>query len=162
MSLIAGIDFSSHAIDVVLVDEDTGAPSWRRWQLRGDDAFERARYVRRLELGDTFDNVLAAGIEQPFGGHNAGDLFRVQGALLARLPLGLLVHPIPPARWRKLVGLSGRATKLEVARYAQTCLTLLTPRGARFPIGSDWAQDAKDAYCIALATGALIVKGTAA
>jgi hypothetical protein len=33
MSLVAGIDYSTHAIDVVLIDEDTLKPNWRRYEI---------------------------------------------------------------------------------------------------------------------------------
>jgi hypothetical protein len=151
VSYLAGIDYSTHAVDVVLLDEDTGQATWHRTELKGADAFDRARRLRWAQPipDNEWEAVLAVGIEDPRG-HNAGALYRVQGAILARLPSFLLVHPLIPSQWRKLVGLPGNASKAGVARWA------LKQPGIR-----DWPAatipfDATDAYCIALATQKLI------
>jgi hypothetical protein len=155
--MIAGIDYSTRAVDVVLLDEDTDAATWHRFELVGADAFDRARDVRRAMLsrpmpwedrlsGDSslfWDDVLACGIEDPRG-FNSGSLYRVQGAILACLPARLLVHPLIPSSWRKTVGLPGNANKQGVWEFADG-------KGK-----GHWPQDACDAYCIALATRTLL------
>lgn len=168
--MIAGIDFSTKAIDIVLLDDDTDAATWHRFELTGQDAFERARDVARAMPGPTnafWDSVVAIGIEDPRG-YGAGSLYRVQGAILAKLPGRTLVHPLIPSSWRKTVGLPGNASKGHVAQFANgkrlieasypvTTGRLLYPGKFR-----DWPQDACDAYCIALATRSLIELGEAA
>jgi hypothetical protein len=160
LSYIAGIDFSTRAVDVVLLDENTGHASWQRTELNGADAFDRARSLRWKHLipDNAWEDVLAVGIEDPRG-HNAGALYRVQGAVLARLPSFLLVHPLVPSQWRKLVGLPGNASKQAVMLEAHHRLA----RRVLFGLFGDfaertpkWPSDACDAYCIALATQKLV------
>lgn len=152
--MIAGIDFSTRFVDIVLLDEDTDKGTWFRVDLTGQDAFERTRDVHRAlsdDIGSEFwDDVLAVGIEDPRG-YGAGSLYRIQGAILACLPRGVLVHPLIPSNWRKTVGLPGNASKARVSEFI---------RLASWNV--DWPQDACDAYCIALATRTLIQVGEAA
>jgi len=146
---VAGIDFSSHAIDVVLVDVDgRQPPRWHRYPLTGADAFDRTRSVANSMPGRSsayWDNVLAVGIEHPAGKFGTGPLMRIQGAVLAQIPARMLVKAWPPGAWRKAVGLAGNASKQRIAEWA-------TWEGG---LGKDavfWPQDATDAWCIALAT----------
>lgn len=153
---VAGIDLSTRAVDVVLLDEDTDVATWHRFPLEGRDAFERARHVRTALPGRTsgfWDDVLAVGIEDPRG-YGAGSLYRVQGAILACLPWGLLVQPWVPSAWRKQVGLAGNASKLDVWTFGARRLLKDKAPG----LYETWPQDAMDAYCIALATRQLIEK----
>lgn len=158
--MIAGIDFSSRFIDVVLLDESTDAATWHRFELSGADAFDRARAVRAAMPGSSFwDNVLAVGIEQPQArgprAANMGALYRVQGAVLACLPQPVLVQPWWPSAWRKAVGLPGNASKEAVATFAERTLYPMWPHPmvATLPV---WPQDAWDAYLIALATRSVL------
>ena len=140
--MIAGIDYSTHAVDIVLLDETTDAATWHRFPLAGRDAFERARDVRRtMPRGTFWDDVLAVGIEEPRG-YNAGALYRIQGAILSMLPSDTLVQPLGPSEWRRRVGLPGTCGKETVAA-AVRLRRLLDER----PV--DWPQDACDAFCIA-------------
>jgi hypothetical protein len=151
--MIAGIDYSTRFVDVVLLDENTDAAEWRRFPLEGADAFDRARRVRTRFPGPAhsmWDDVLAIGIEEPRG-YNSGALYRVQGAILACVAAHKLVQPWIPSAWRKTVGLPGNASKLNVAEYVSVARW-----GQATAWGADsdivWPQDACDAYCIALAT----------
>jgi hypothetical protein len=151
MATVAGLDYSTHAIDCVLVDEDTGEyVAWHRWPLEAKgDAFDRARWIRHtMPARSWWDDrgVVACGIEDPRG-MKPGPLFRIQGAILSCLPTWLLVHPLVPSEWRKLVGLPGNATKLEVVFHARDHSEMMTDA---------WTQDTCDAYCIATATRTLI------
>jgi len=143
---IAGIDYSTHAIDTVYVDEEAQQPPrWDRYILEGQDAWERTRKMRHwnLQLADT---VLAVGLEQPRG-HGAGHLYRVQGAILCRLPATMLVQPWLPNEWRKRCGLKGNAKKDDsVAESKQ-----LLPHGF-----DEWPVDAHEAHLIAIATRAAL------
>lgn len=151
MSLVVGVDYSTRFCDCVFLDEDTLQARWRRYELHGHDAFERARSVRaRIPGRAEWDDVLAFGIEEPPYVHGnpatLRDLARVQGAVLQSLPHDRLVKPWTPGGWRKAVGLSGRAGKEDVFTFAHERRSLV--ESYRVP----WPQDACDAYCIALAT----------
>jgi hypothetical protein len=155
--VIAGIDYSTRAVDIVLLDEDTDAATWHRFELKAlgkrDDAFERTRSVRDAmpsRSSGFWDDVMSAGIEQPRGNYGVYDGMRVQGAILACLPARLQVQPHNPAEWRKTVGLPGNASKFEVLKRAYEHLSPTTDELI------DWPQDACDAYCIALATRTLL------
>lgn len=145
--LIAGIDYSSHYIDVVLVDHQPHPRPkvhWRRYALRGQDAFERARDVREAApaWGEWWWNAVGIGLEEPRG-VSPGPIYRVQGAILACLPRNSLVQPWIPSAWRKAVGLKGNCSKGDVAEFVHAHL------GA---VADGWPQDACDAWCIAEAT----------
>lgn len=147
---VAGIDYSTRFVDVVLLDEDTDAATWHRFPLDGHDAFQRARSAHALlPMASFWDDVLACGIEDPRG-YGAGSLYRVQGAILSTLPHWLLVQPWIPGQWRKACGLAGNAPKASVFDWV----------GNHGPLSgnSDWPQDACDAYAIAYATRSLIHK----
>lgn len=153
---VAGIDYSTRFVDLVTVPyEGAEMPVWERFPLMGADAFDRARSVADSLPGRSsaiWEDILAVGIEHPGGNHGTGHMLRVQGAILARIPARMLVHPLPPGKWRKLVGLAGNATKNEVAEHALVDLHSL---GHLWTL-RDNGQDCLDAYCIALATLALI------
>jgi hypothetical protein len=157
VSLVAGIDVSSHAIDIVYLDENGETPPrWQHHPLTGPDAWERARGVRDTlpwRGGGHWSNVLAAGIERPFG-PSSGVLNIVVGGVLASLPTRLLVAPWTPGQWKKQVGLKGNANKLEVAAFASV-------ESGAFTL-YDHGQDCLDAYCIALATLQTIERTAAA
>ena len=151
MSWVAGIDYSTHAIDVVLIDENgEEAPQWHRYPLKGVDAFDRTRHIREAFAGTESAwrwHTLAVGIEDPRG-QNAGALYRIMGGILQVIPSDILVQPWIPSQWRKAVGLPGNASKNDVAEFA---MVHAQDRGADFTL-RDSGQDCLDAYCIALAT----------
>jgi hypothetical protein len=158
---VAGIDFSSLAVDIVTVPLDHGAPIWHRFPLTGRGSFDRARSVADSVPGRSsvlWDDILAVGIEEPIGKFKPGLGFRIQGAVLAQIPARMLVEPFPPAKWRKAVGLPGNASKAEVAEHA---IVDLHSHGALWTL-RDNGQDCLDAYCIALATRAAITTEKAA
>lgn len=150
---ICGIDFSTHFVDIVLLDENTDAATWHRFALEGQDAFDRARNVHHaMPHGSFWDDVMAVGIEQPRGNHGVVHIARIQGAVLTCIPSRLLVQPWNPSAWRKAVALKGNATKDEVATYARRDW----PGDIVLPERVSWPQDACDAFCIALATRSVI------
>lgn len=153
---VAGIDVSTHAIDLVLLDMDSDKETWHRYELRGADLIDRIRSIREVAWGGTFDETVALGIERPSGQHK-GAMAAVSmafGAVLVRLPAWLLVQPWQPAEWRKACGLSGRATKEDVAGWA------LARWGEGKPSAIDVTFDACDAYCIAYATRQRLLRRT--
>ena len=152
VSAIAGIDFDSTGVYVVLVDEESGAYLERlAADLAGGtaDAFDRARRVRDLLpfRGWWRDTCIAVGIEEPFSNsyRSAAGLARVQGAVLACLPPDLLACPIAPNRkapdgWKALTVGTTTASKEEVREWAES---------HGLPVGLE--QDFADAFCIARA-----------
>lgn len=160
---VAGIDYSTRAVDVVLIPyEGSGAPSWHRFPLTGPDAFDRTRSVADVMPGRHsvyWDDVLAVGIEEP-AGRNPGFLFRVQGAILVGIPARMLVEKWMPAQWRKAAGLKGNASKEDVFTHGIRIVN-------SYPESrEDWGwavpTDATDALCIALATRQAITREQAA
>ena len=152
MSLIAGIDFSSHQIDIVTLDENTNHATHHTYTLDtpGSDAFTRARQVRHAMPTTTFwDDTLAIGIEDPRGMSRRSDsvLYRIQGAILASIPPILLVQDWKPSSWRKQLGIA-QTGKQAPAEFALNHWQ--DPPGVV-------SQDACDAYCIAYATRQRIV-----
>lgn len=159
MSYVVGCDYSTHACDFVWVDEDTLAATWKRYELAGHDAFERARSVRGRVPGPAeWDDVLAFGIEDPAGHHGVRAVARVQGAVLTRLPPSTLVMPLAPSQWRKAVGLPGNASKDQVFDF----VTESRAWDSGLPTDDLWPQDACDAYCVALATLSMLQRKEAA
>jgi hypothetical protein len=173
---VAGIDYSSRFIDVVLVPMEGNAPPvWHRFVLSGTDAFDRTRSVADAMPGRAsvfWDNVVGAGIEHPGGHHGTRDMLRVQGAILSCLPNRLLVEPWPPAKWRAAVGLPGNASKglVKLGSFEHVLLgaRYIDQRGKpMYPGWVDelhhaWPQDAHDAHLIALAARQAITTEKAA
>lgn len=164
MSWVAGIDYSTRAVDIVWIDDDGAEqPIWRRFDLVGADAFERTRVVRAaMPSASTWDDTLAIGIEHPGGRHGVHQLLRVQGAIISCLPAGVLVQPWPPSQWKKAVGLKGNATKSEVESFVHLHTFANESQDTFDFVLDEWTQDALDAYCIALTTRAALVKEKAA
>lgn len=140
MSLL-GIDFSTHAVDCVLLPWSGERAHHYRFPLTGDTAFDRARAVRPILIGP-LAGVDMVAIESPksnrFG--TAVALARVQGAILQTFPPELTVLEVAPAEWRLECGLPGNASKAKVAAW----------------VGGVWAdapadQNALDAFAIAYA-----------
>lgn len=145
---VAGIDYSSQAIDIVLLDDDTDTAEWHRVELTGPTPFDRARSLRgRLPLRSWWEDqgVYLIGIEDPIGhhAHTAKALGFAGGAVATLLPANLTVVQTTAAEWKRLTVGRGSASKADVEQWAQTQL------------GHDgltvWAQDAYDAYAIARA-----------
>lgn len=158
---VGGIDYSSRFVDLVTVPYDgPGAPVWHRFPLAGADAFDRARSVAQAVPGPTsvlWDDLVAVGIEHPAGKHGTGPLLRIQGAILTRIPPHMLVEPLPPGKWRKLVGLAGNASKEDVRIHALAQIRDFSDGNWRAA-----SYDATDAYCIAVATLRLLDREKAA
>jgi len=144
---LAGIDYSTHCIDVVLLDDSPAAagelPWWIQYNLPSvGNAFERTREVAEVlpaRRSVFWDDVYAVAIEEAFGyGGSAAKLMRVQGAILSCIPRDVTVVPLAPARWRASAGLRAQASKQEVREWVMLALGTDPP----------WTQDACDAYCL--------------
>lgn len=152
MSLFAGIDLNSNVVDIVLLDEDTNEAHWIRRRIdtgpAGDDAFARCRRLRDAMPARSIwkdSGVVAIGLEigmsKSFKSVRAQG--RVQGAILACLPVEIPVYELYPASWKRLALGSGRATKEDGAAWCR--------RNVRWLENQRLPQDAIDAACIAKA-----------
>lgn len=151
MTAFAGIDFSSFQVDIVLIFGDAVAPEHRFYTLPGHDAFERLRSIRHVLPPPGWwrqQEVIACAIEDPQGVQKGvvAKLKAVQGGILQCLPRELLVVPLEPSKWRKTVGLSGKASKEEVDLFV------------REQLGENpyWSQDASDSWVLAKAASLLV------
>lgn len=138
-----GIDLSSRAIDLVLLDENQQRAQWQRVELDGATAFDRARDIpNKMPQPGWYDahGVYLIAVEEPMG-FQSRVLYRVQGAILATLP-DVPVWEVRPAAWKNALGIKQTEK----------------PTWADFPgmtswDGFDafgWPQDALDALGIAL------------
>lgn len=155
MSQIAGIDYDSEGVYIVLIDEDTGGMmSLARRRLfsangRPETSFERARTLfrqmpARQGWGDA--GVVAIGIEDPYSRFPEAIKAeaRVQGAILSLLPDDLEILPLKPHTrdgWKALTVGKANASKEQVAAWARA---QSAPPAVR--------QDFYDAFAIARAT----------
>ena len=124
-AVIAGIDLSSFAVDVVLLEDDTDAATWHRFELAGPTAFERARSLRAVFPTRSFwedHGVWLLGIEDPHSRfpHAAKALGMATGAVAALLPRDLTVIQTAPKEWKRIftdASNSDKQTVANVARY---------------------------------------------
>jgi hypothetical protein len=144
---VAGIDLSTHAVDVVLLEEDSDAATWDRFPLQGDTALRRTRSIREALPGRSWwedQSVYLMAIEYPAGRFikSLAPLFRIQGAIIACLPVDIELWELPPGEWKRAFGLPGSASKEEVFAHVAN----LWSNG---PLAI--LQDTADAYGIAYA-----------
>ena len=164
--LLAGIDYNTRSVDIVTIPyEGDEAPVWRGYPLQGSDAFDRARHVAEAvpsRHSAFWDGVLAVAIEHPGGRHGTGDMLRIQGAVLSCIPARMLVHPLPPARWKKLVGLPGNASHALYVAHSQNQRPALSSRWWENWGTDDWPEDAHAAHLMARALRVLLEQQQAA
>lgn len=152
-----GIDYDTFAIHLVRLPvtyhdglQVYGQPTYHLCRLEGHDAFSRMRRVPWELPGEGFwDDVVAVGIEEPGGKYSVAKLKGIQGAIVACLPLELLIAEYQAGLWRKLCGLSGRSTKEEVMAWVY----------GQLGENPQWPQDACDAYCLARAVASQVTRG---
>lgn len=163
-----GIDISTHNIDAVFIEADSGSAAWHRFTMWGKDAWDRTREVKgTLEEGGfprLLSDTLAVAIEEP-AGKNPGVIFRVQGAVLSQIPVQTLCFPLMPSQWRKLVGLPGNCSKQEVTDWGRWHLLNIPPEThrSRYRMAvMEMPQDAFDALGLALACSKLVQQGEVA
>jgi hypothetical protein len=150
--MIAGVDFSSRAIDVVLLEDDSDRAEWHRFELTGGTPFERARSLRGcFPTRSWWDDhgVYLLGIEDPHSRfpHVAKALGISCGAVAALLPRDLCVIATPPKEWKRVFCGNANANKDAVVNAVP--LDSLWS-GCSIPT-LDIPQDAFDAYGIAYA-----------
>lgn len=159
--MIAGIDYSSFQIDIVLLDDEADTATWHPCPLPGKTPFDRARAVRhRFPTLSWWDDqgVYLVAIEDPYSqaNHTAKALGLIAGAIACRLPPQLTVIHTAPSEWKRLAVGKPSASKAEVTRWARVQLE----HGYVSPIPpsdmvTKWSEHAYDAYSIARAVRVL-------
>lgn len=143
MSAVLGIDLSSFALDLVLLDETTAEAQWHRFELSGADAFERCRDVARaMPSSSWFDDVYLCAIEKPVSAsfRAASAQLPVFGAVAVLLPERLPVWSLSPSEWKRelRIPLARKPIADEIAAVVGD-------------VAHSWPQDALDACGIAYA-----------
>lgn len=174
-TLLAGLDFSSRAIDAALIPldpADTSTPpvTFRRFELpvfkpgattSQYRSVERARtvaFVPMLLLGSLHEggpDVECVWVEEPFG-HSQNVMRELYGGILASIPTHVAVSTITPAQWRKHHGISSGKAVSKI--YAWNAMATFYPEcDNRFP-----DEHQADALLVALAGRDLEHAGRAA
>lgn len=163
MARLAGIDASTLAVDIVLLDEETRVPTWTHWPLRpaledgSRDDLRPSRSVRDAIPGRSWwedQGVVQIAIEDPYSGgmDQAKKLGRIIGAVSACLPPDLPVLLVTPVEMRVWLHIEGRLNKEQLRAYAVdhgAPAELWNLHAAQSGIGT--IQDALDAHVVALA-----------
>lgn len=130
---VAGIDFSTKAIHIVTLAEDTNEADIHvvRLDLERGDAETRLRRLRdRMPVRTAWHDigVTLIAIELPFFGRSAGQLAPMAmgyGALLACLPADIPLMPLRADDWRGECALPKRGAKSVLKKaaidYARVC-----------------------------------------
>ena len=148
---VLGIDLSSKAIDLVLLDENRNAAQWTRITLSGATAFDRARDVAdKMPQPGWYEahGVYLCAIERPFVSHGQDVIRLVQGCVLAEIPRELHVWEVSPSQWKKKVGLPIRTKPSRLNFPVFTLINCSDSTSANSY--ADWAQDGYDALGVAL------------
>ena len=153
---VAGIDLSTHSIDIVVLDDETDAvvqtahvpvqqymEGWPIWSsVRAlSSVFPTHHWFHE-------HGVWLVGLEDPMsiGKGVVKKLALVTGAVLTLLPRSVTVIPLPPDEWKKETCGVPKAKKPEVAAWV----------GRTWPsVPAVVSQDTLDAYAIAYAARAV-------
>lgn len=148
---VLGIDMSTFAIDLVLLDENEARATWHRVNLddgvKGELAWDRVRRIAdRMPSGSFWDDVYLASIERPFSQSRKDPIRLVQGAVMACVPARLDLWECAPQTWKAHLKFKGRG---------KPTLAAFPPIALDAHQGSVWAdgplaQDAVDALGVAL------------
>jgi hypothetical protein len=153
--VIVGIDFSTFAVDIVLLEEDSNHARHlrRRLDLGPGKAIDRTRRVRDAmpARGAWRDaGVTAIGIEEPFSRATMGGqvpLLITLGAIVATLPRDLPLALLRADDWRKACGLPIRGQRDQLK---QASIGFAERAWAKPPLPLD--DNVADAFGIAWAT----------
>lgn len=168
MSHIAGIDVSTTAVDIVLLDEDTRTPTWTHCPLQpalqngSRDDLRPARSAKNAIPGRSWwehHGVVQVAVEDPFSNRldTAKKLGRVVGAAACCLPPDMPVLLITPVEMRQWLSIEGRMTKEQLRGYAAEHGAPVEEWNRDAELwGLKTIQDALDAYVVALAALARI------
>lgn len=143
---VLGIDLSTKALDLVLLDEDDAGARWDRLPLpRTPSRLELARAVADAVPGPSWfehHGVYLIAVEEPMGRNRQAiaALNCVLGAFGASLPHELPRWTLRPAEWKIALGLPGT---LSTTRGSERVQAWALEHGAE----REWPIDA----CVALA-----------
>lgn len=143
---VCGIDYSSKAVHLVQLDENTNHATDLDIWLIGDTPFDRARQLQqKFPRAYWWENTYLVGLEEPFSrGHAVTKaLALMAGAIAALLPPELPVVVTPPKEWKRHLTGNPDASK-ELVRMRALSIWPDAPV-------VDVAQDTYDAYGIAYA-----------
>jgi hypothetical protein len=152
MSYFAGIDLSTKAIDVVMLEEDTDRAQHhrRRLDVKPGKALERIRRIRGALPARTAwhdSGVLLIAIEEPYSRASMSGqvpILMAIGAILACLPEDLPVDLLRADDWRRACELPTRGPRDQL----KTAAIKFTERHwSNQPTYID--DNAADAYCLA-------------
>jgi len=156
---VAGIDFSTLAIDVVLLEDEGWHAEWHRFPIKGKDgSLQACRRLRAVWPGSSWwedHGVWLAGIEEPYSRFGASliALGRIQGAVMALLPRSITVVQTGQQEWlRAHTGLQ----KLPKGTAERKAVAIARGRELGFEASE---IDAYDAYGIACAVRDLNEQG---
>jgi len=136
-----GVDFGVRLVTICRLTTN-GTPRWTELKAeKGTDALEACRQLSADSWRWAWDTD-CVWVERSMGRYirSVSDLARVQGAVIATIRKQCTISEIPPAEWRRAIGLPGNAKKTDVMAWATASLD-------RAPD----TQDMADAYCIAQA-----------
>jgi len=142
---VVGIDFDTHAVHLVRLDENE--PEAHYFQARGDGnlAWDRALKIRgQMPAASWWDDVYLVAVESPKSNRfdTAVKLACVQGIAVACVPDGIEVWQVTPHDWKGYLSI-GLGVKPGPDDFAPTFM----PWRLSYPV---WPQDALDALGIAL------------
>lgn len=150
---VVGIDLSSHALDLVKLEEETNRAEWVRVPLWGKNAWERTLTLAEQfsEIGsEWFEDVYLVAVEEPYSAGQPGTLAilnRVVGAVMASLPYKLRCVErcwhVRPQEWKSGLGLKAKPTGADMHALGWRGFDI---PGTTVPT---YDQNARDAYCIA-------------
>ena len=163
--MIAGVDYSTTAIDVILLDEDTNHATHHRRRLdtgpgNAQDRLRRVRDAMPSRGAWRDSGVTVIGIEEPFAYGTMKSLpamLMVLGAIIATLPPELPLALLRADDWRKACGLRIRGQRDELKREA---IRFATSRWSNPPLRVD--DNIADAFGVAWAARELERKAAAA
>jgi hypothetical protein len=152
---VAGIDFSSKWVDVVLLADEGFQAEHHRFKVASRvDSFQAARNLRGVFPGRSWwedRGVWLVGVEEPYSHQPPAmvALGRIQGAIAALLPPNLRVTCTPQTQWLKVF--TGRA---KLPRDSSGRKELARETAQLFGFEAS-APDGYDAFGIACSTRAL-------
>ena len=145
MSAVLGVDLSSFALDLVLLDEDSAVAERHQFELAGASSFDRCRHVRHVMPSRSWlegRGVYLVAIEKPtaasFKSAAAHSPFSVRWRRCCREICP--VWSFSPAEWKRELGVS-----LQRKPTADQIAAVIGD------VAHSWPQDALDACGVAYA-----------
>lgn len=148
MSAVLGIDLSSKALDLCLLDEDDAGARWDRLPIPFTHSkVELGRAVADAMPGRSWyehHGVYLIALEEPMGQNRQAiaALYTVLGAVAANLPHDIPRWTLRPAEWKLAIGLSGNAATSKGNEQLRSW-------ALEYGADSEWPTDAQVALAVA-------------